>query len=201
MDEVLGWLKENVGGLFETFGLIKVYIACAVAGGTVLLGQAGLNLFGLGGDTDVDADVDADELDTGDGSVSFISVRTLASFATMFGLVGWLGTANEWGTWQTPLYALLAGSSTMLAVAYLMFTFRKLASSGNVRPIDAVGSTAQVYLRIPGQRSGQGKVTVTLQGRSQEFSAVTPGDAIPTGAACRLTGMTTEDTFEVEPLN
>jgi len=197
MDQVLDWLGTNLG----TWTLIKVYMACAAAGGTVLLGQAGLNLFGLGGDADIDADVDADALDTGDGSVSFISVRTLASFMTMFGLVGWLGTAEGWGSVKTPVFALLAGSSTMLIVAYLMFTFRKLASSGNVRPADAVGRTAKVYLKIPGNHSGQGKVTVALQGRSQEFSAVTAGAEIPTGATCKLVGMNTEDTFEVEPLN
>jgi hypothetical protein len=197
MDRLVDWLRENLGD----FALIKVYIACAAAGGTVLLGQAGLNLFGLGGDTDIDADVDADDLDTGDESVSFLSVRTLASFMTMFGLVGWLGTSENWGPWQTPLAALLAGSSTMLIVAYLMFAFRKLASSGNVRPIDAVGSVAQVYLKVPGKRAGQGKVTVTLQGRSLEFNAVTSGNELPTGTACRLIGMTTEDTFVVEPLN
>ena len=196
MDSVLDWLKDNLAD----FGLIKVYMACAIAGGGVLLGQAGLNLFGLGGDADVDADMDVDEMDAGDGSISFISIRTLASFLTMFGLVGWAGTADGWGPIKTPVVAFLAGASTMLVVAYLMFTFRKLVSAGNVRPKDAVGKTAKVYLKIPGEKSGRGKVTVELQGRSQEFSAVTAGPEIPTGADCRLIGMTTEDTFEVEAL-
>ena len=195
MDQVLDWLRGNL----SDWTLIKVYIACAAAGGTVLLGQAGLNLFGLGGDVDIDADVDVDDLDAGDGSVSFISVRTLASFMTIFGLVGWLGTAEEWGGVKTPLFALLAGSSTMLVVAYLMFAFRKLASSGTVEPRRAVGSIAKVYLKVPAKHSGRGKVTVTLQGRSQEFSAVTGGEEIPTGADCKLVGMTTDDTYEVEP--
>ena len=197
MEQLLDWLRGNL----SDWTLIKVYIACAIAGGTVLLGQAGLNLFGLGGDADVDADVDADDLDTGDGSVSFISIRTLSSFMTMFGLVGWLGTAEGWGGVRTPLFALLAGSSTMVIVAYLMFAFRRLASSGTIEPAGAVGSIARVYLKIPGNHTGRGKVTVSLQGRSQEFSAVTAGEEIPTGADCKLVGMTTEDTYEVEPTN
>ena len=102
---------------------------------------------------------------------------------------------------KTPLFAFLAGSSTMVIVAYLMFTFRKLASSGNIQPAAAVGKTARVYLKIPGNHEGRGKVTVVLQGRSQQFGAVTAGDPIPTGADCRLVGMTTDDTYEVEALH
>ncbi len=197
MDLVLDWLRDNIGDLT----LIKLYIGCATAGGTVVLGQAGLNMFGLGGDADTDADVDADDLDAGDGSMTFLSVRTLASFMTIFGLVGWIGTEQGWGSVATPVISLLAGSSTMFLVAYMMFSFRKLSSSGNVKPRDAIGVTAQVYLKVPAKRTGQGKVTVNLQGRSQEFNAVTDGEELPTGAACRLIGMTTEDTFEVESLN
>ena len=196
MDQILEWAR----GTLSDFTLVKVYIACAIAGGSVLVGQAGLNLFGLGGDADIDADMDVDELDAGDGSISFISVRTLASFLTMFGLVGWAGTADGWGPTRTPIIAFLAGSSSMLVVAYLMFTFRKLVSSGNVQPKSAVGRTAKVYLKIPANRSGRGKVTVELQGRSLEFGAVTDGPEIPTGSDCRLVGMSTNDTFEVEAL-
>lgn len=196
MNEALDWLRAHA----SEWTLMKVYVGCAIAGGTILVGQAGLNLFGLGGDVDVDADVDADALDAGDGTVTFISVRTLASFMTMFGLVGWLGTAQEWGEGRTALFAFLAGSSIMLLVAYLMFMFKRLASEGNLTPRDAIGKTARVYLRIPAAKSGTGKVTVELQGRSEQFSAVTAGEALPTGSDCRLVDMTTEDTFIVEPL-
>ena len=96
MDQVLEWARNNLGN----WALIKVYIACAVAGGSVLLGQAGLNLFGIGGDTDVDADVDADDLDTGDGTMGFISVRTLASFMTMLlrPFWGWRFSSRHWAS-------------------------------------------------------------------------------------------------------
>jgi hypothetical protein len=196
MNDALDWLRAHLG----EWALVKVYIACAIAGGTILLGQAGLNLFGMGGDVDIDADVDADALDAGDGTVSFLSVRTLASFMTMFGLVGWLGTAQGWGELRTPLFAFLAGSSIMLLVAYMMFMFQRLASEGNLSPRTAIGKTARVYLKIPAARSGKGKVTVVLQGRSEQFSAVTAGEELPTGSDCRLVDMTTEDTFQVEPL-
>jgi hypothetical protein len=177
-----------------------VYLGCAIAGGTILIGQAGLSLFGLGGDTDVDADVDADELDTGDGGLSLISIRTLSAFLTLFGLVGWMGTARGWGGIPTALAAFAAGSSVMVAVAIMMQFFYKMQSKGNLDPRTAVGKTASVYLKVPAQNAGKGKITVVLQGRSEEFSAVTSGDELPTGSDCRLVEMTTDDTFRVEAL-
>ena len=196
LEGALEWAKDHLG----TWTLVKAYIACAAAGGTVLLGQAGLNLFGLGGDVDVDADVDADALDAGDGSVQFLSVRTMASFLTLFGLVGWAGTAYGWGTVPTAAAALASGSSVMILVAYLLATFRKLQSQGNLDPRRAVGSSAQVYLRIPEKGAGQGKITVALQGRTAEFAAVSSGPELATGSTCRIVDMTTADTFVVEPL-
>lgn len=192
---------EWVSGHFSELGLLKIYIGVASAGGAVLIGQAGLNLFGLGGDTDIDADVDADELDAHDGASSFLSVRALASFLTLFGLVGWMGTAAGWGNGVTVLAAFAAGSSVMALVAYLLNVFRRLQSHGNVQPSGAVGATAKVYLRIPAKGAGKGKVTVVLQGRSMEFDAVSNGGELATGSDCRIVGMTTSDTYRVEPLS
>jgi len=194
-DTITGWLKGN----FSDFALSKLYITCAIAGGTVLLGQTGLNLFGIGGDTDVDPDVDVDDLDGGD-SLNFLSVRALAGFLTFFGLVGWVGTDAGWGQVGTVGAAFASGTSVMFLVAFLMRMFQRLASSGNVKPENAVGKTARVYLRVPAERSGKGKITVRVQDRSMEYEAVTRGPELPTGSECRIVEMITEGTFEVASL-
>jgi len=195
-DSITGWAKENL----SDFAMAKVYIACAIAGGTVLIGQTGLNLFGLGGDTDIDPDIDVDALDGGD-SLNFLSIRALAGFLTFFGLVGWTGTDAEWGSGATVGAAFASGASVMLLIAFLMRFFQRMASSGNVQPHQAVGKTAQVYLKVPAERSGKGKITVRVQDRSMEFDAVTKGPELPTGSECRVVEMITESTFEVAPLD
>ena len=68
-------------------------------------------------------------------------------------------------------------------------------------PQRAIGKVATVYLRVPGGRSGKGKITVSIQGRTVEFGAVTASDdEIPTGAECRVVAMTSSNTFEVAPV-
>ena len=195
-ESIVGWVRDNFGD----FVLVKVYIACAVAGGAVLIGQTGLNLFGLGDGADVDADMDVDDMDAGGDGLSFLSIRTLASFLTFFGLVGWGGTNSGWPTWVTILVAFAAGASVMIFVAWVLRFFHKMASTGNLDPKTAVGSTARVYLKIPGERSGKGKVTVQVQGRSLEFEAVTAGPELPTGAACKIVAMRDAATFDVQAL-
>lgn len=196
LDGVMEWFRS----FFADWGMTKVYVTCAATGGFVLLVQLGLNLFGLGdGDVDVD-DFDAADMDGGDGSFSMLSVRAIAGFVTFFGLVGWLGTASEWGGLPTVLAATASGTAVMFLVAWIMHMFKKLTSKGNLDPRQAVGTTARVYLRIPAAKSGQGKITVSIQGRSVEFSAVTEGDELPTGSECRVESMTTSDTFVVSAL-
>jgi hypothetical protein len=196
-DTIVGWASEHLVG----WGMAKVYLACAVAGGTVLIGQTGLNLFGLGdADSDVDPDMDVDDLDGGD-DLNFLSIRALAGFLTFFGLVGLGGESSGWHTGVHVTAAFLAGASVMVLVAIIMRIFRRMQSSGNVQPADAVGLNAKVYLKIPAERSGKGKITVSLQGRSVEFGATTAGEELPSGSECRILRMTTDDTFEVGPLD
>jgi hypothetical protein len=194
-DSIVGWAKEHL----SEWTMAKVYIACAIAGGTVLIGQTGLNLFGLGGDSDIDPDVDVDEIEGGD-SLNFLSIRALAGFLTFFGLVGWGGTASHWSGPVTVLAAFGAGASVMVFVAFIMRMFTRMHSQGNVDPRNAVGKTARVYLKIPAGGQGKGKITVSVQGRSMEYDAVTSGAEIPSGGACRIVAQTTEDTFEVTTL-
>ncbi|MFT5289339.1 MAG: hypothetical protein ACI8QS_000747 [Planctomycetota bacterium] len=191
-EAVRGWFGENL----SDFTTSKMYLACAIAGGTVILSQLGLNLFGLGGDGDVDPDVDVDDIDGGEG-MHFLSVRALSAFLIFFGLVGNAGVQEGWSTPVHTLTAFGAGSSVMVMVAFIMRFFIRMQSSGTIDAHGAVGMTAQVYLRIPAERSGKGKIQVMLQGRTAEFQAVTTGEAIPTGAACVIQKQVTSDTFEV----
>jgi len=166
----------------------------------VLVLQILLGAIGIGdGADDLDADA-ADFDDVDDGGLNVLSIRAITGFLTFFGLVGWAGTNSGWPVYLTAIAAFAAGLSVMLLVAWVMRMFRRLTTHGNLEPKAAIGQTATVYLRIPGQRSGKGKVTVSIQGRSVEYLAVTKGPEIATGQPCRLVGMETDDTFEVEPL-
>ena len=173
-------------------GSSPLYLGSAVLGGAILTLQSVLLLFGGG-----DADGEVDHGDASDG-FGFLSIRTVASFLTFFGLMGLYGVSSGWGTGATAGAATLAGLAMMLFVAWLFSLQRNLAQEGTVDPSLAVGLPAKVYLRVPGQRAGRGKVTVALQGRTVEFAAVTAGADLPTGSEVRIVRQIDESTFEIE---
>ena len=180
-----------------------VYLTCAVLGGSVLVLQTLAMLFGFGGLDDLDGldATDGFELEGSDGAFGFLSVRGLSAFLTFFGLAGWGGVSAGWPSWLTGLVALLSGFLIMALVGWIFSLQKHLYSEGNLKPERIVGQTGQVYLRIPPNASGKGKITVSIQDRSEQFEASTPTDydkELPTGCEVRITRMIAPGSFEVE---
>ena len=176
-----------------------VYMFSAVIGGAVLLLQMIMLVFGADADAGMDADAEI-ELDADDGALGLLSIRTIASFLAFFGLTGWYGVTANWSPAFAGFAAFAAGTSMMFLVAWLMSQLRKLYSQGNLDPNNAVGKFATVYLKIPAERAGFGKITVSIQGRSVQFSAQTTGPELPTGSQVRVVRRTTDNSFDVSAI-
>jgi hypothetical protein len=185
-----------------------IYLIAAAVGCTVLAVQVVLQLIGLGGDEvgdfdhagDVDHAGDLAHADAGESNIFFgvLSFKTLTAFVAFFGLAGL--ASQEMGINNAALtvfISMIAGLCAGAVVVVLMRLLVGLQSSGTVRLDDAVGLTAKVYLRVPGNMKGQGKITVQLGGRDLELSAVTPGEEIPTGAVVEVTRKLEGETFEI----
>ena len=178
--------------------MMTFFIACAAAGGTVMVLQLILTLVGLAGDHDVgDHHLAGDYADHG-SSVFFgiLSFRSVVAAVTFFGLGGMVATSSGLPVYAAVLVGCGIGSAAMVLVAWLMRLLHTLGEAGNVRIDSAVGEMATVYLSIPGKRKGAGKVTVRLQNRTMEYQAVTAGDkTLPTGARVVVVGIVGSDTL------
>lgn len=197
---ITDWLPED-------WTLHTTYLACALSAGTILVLQVVLSMFGLFDDgIDVDGGDGVDGLDGADGGdadggigLPVLSVRALTSALTVFGLVGVIGTNAGWGAVPTVLIASLSALTILVLVAWLMQLQAKLTQSGTMDARLAVGSVGRVYLRIPPEAQGRGKVTVEVSGRTAEYDAFTEGDAIATGARVRIVRLAAPGYFEVKP--
>jgi hypothetical protein len=68
-----------------------------------------------------------------------------------------------------------------------------------VRGEGRLGAPRSVYRAGGGGGGGVGKVTLTLQGRTVEYEAVTAGARIPTGAPVVVVDVVAPGTLEVTP--
>jgi hypothetical protein len=155
----------------------------------------------IGGDTHLDAAHDHDVHEHGSSwFFSVLSVRSVVAALAFFGLAGLAMDAGGAPIYITIVIACGAGAVAMVIVAWLMRLMYSLNAEGNVHIELAVGLPASVYLRVPGKRSGTGKVTVKVQDRTMEYLAMTDGGALPTGVPVMVVGVIGPDTLEVAPI-
>jgi hypothetical protein len=66
-----------------------------------------------------------------------------------------------------------------------------------VRINHAIGRTGTVYLRVPANKTGPGKVTLNLQKRTVELEAFTAASELPTGTPVRVVAVLGPSSVEV----
>ena len=88
----------------------------------------------------------------------------------------------------------------MFLVHGVMRLFFKLAEDGTVRVGRAIGREAKVYIPIPGNNAGAGKVQLKLQHRLVEYAAVTQSaQGLKTGARVLVVAIRGGNTLVVRP--
>lgn len=187
------------------FGM-RMYWGIAVFSSTIFLVQMIMTFIGIGdadgaldGDFDLDANAHGDTLDVG-GTLQLFSVRNIVNF--LLG-AGWGGVCLA-SSISSPVWlavaSLLTGVAFVVVFALVYRQMRRLEHDGTFDIQDCVGQVADVYLRIPHNCTGQGKIQYSFQGSVQELPAVTKGEAIPSGAKVRVLGIIDNHTILVEKL-
>lgn len=189
--------------------MLNVFIFCSFVGGTVLVIQTLLSVIGFGdfGDADVDVDTgdvgDVDDNSVGHGHSSGFHVFKLISFRTMvagiafFGLAGWGTHVSTGSSLLAIIVAMLAAVVAILIVYFLYRSMDSLRYQGNVSNEKLVGATGSVYVRIPAQGKGVGKVLVTQQSRTMEYEALSVGKELSTGTQITVIKVVSPTVVEV----
>ena len=153
-------------------------------------------------DTDFDTGFDSETADaTVDGGTNLYTFRNLVNFCLGF---GWSAILLQERIQSVPWLIIVSVLVGVALVALVMYLFKWLSSmqqSGNINLFKAaVGCNGSVYLTIPGQRAGEGKVQISINNSVREYGAVTDGDTLRTGTQIRVVEVLSSDTVLVEPL-
>jgi hypothetical protein len=174
--------------------MLDIFLLSLVLGGLALVAQIVLGMFA---GTDIESVGDPGGADD---ALDMLSVRSISAGAALFGATGvWL-SSRALPVPITVGAAAVAGVLGMVGTAYLTRQIMRLESDGSLRLENAVGQAGTVYLPVPPQRQGLGRVQFMLQGRTVELRAVADeAVAIPTGTAVIVVGVLDDDTVEVMP--
>lgn len=174
----------------------------AVFSSLVFVGQMIMTFAGMDSDINADLDVctDGDPTGSTDGPFQLFTFRNFINF-----LLGFSWTALAFRGPITNVYTLLALAVGVgiLLVAAVMFIFKwmsQMEQSGNIDVKNAAGCIGEVYLPIPGQKQGEGKVQITISGAIREYDAITEGETLRTGTPIRVVKVLNERLLQVTNL-
>ena len=202
---------------------MKVLWAVTLSASLVFVIQTVMTFLGAAGDTDFDINTDMDTAgpsDIGDGSVdvgadvetgesghlgtgmNLLTFRNFINFLIGFGWTAILLKDSIPATGLRMLIAILVGI-VLVAVVMLLFKWlTDMQQSGNINVFkSAVDCEGTVYLTIPGERAGEGKVQITINNSVREYAAVTDGPTLKTGQRIRVVEVVSANTLLVEEIN
>jgi membrane protein implicated in regulation of membrane protease activity len=127
-----------------------------------------------------------------------LSFRTIVAAAAFFGVAGETALSAGYSPGIAMAIAVLVGVAAMYGMYWLLRGISQLTSSGNERIGAAIGRQATVYVPIPAEEKGMGKVHVTLQNRTVELQAMCDETApLRTGETVEIVGVKNSDTVNV----
>ena len=188
--------------------IMKVMWGITLAASLIFVIQTIMTFLGAdtGGDFDMDAggmdaDFDASGADAGSG-MNLYTFRNLVNFLLGFGWSVILLQDSISSMTLLLIVSVLIGLALVAIVMYLFKWLSGMQQSGNIDVYKtAVGCQGQVYLTIPGERSGEGKVQITINNAVREYTALTDSDTLKTGTPIKVIEVLSPSTLLVEELN
>lgn len=158
---------------------------------------------------DIDTDIDFDGADTdvpdaieGGSGMNLLTFRNLVNFCLGFGWTAILLQESVPSVGVRLFLAVLVGIGLVALVMYLFKWLSGMQQNGTINVYkSAVGCQGKVYLTIPGGRSGEGKVQITISGAVREYAAITDSETLKTGTPIRVVEVINDSTLLVEELN
>ena len=173
---------------------IQGVLILAVIATVIMIIQIIMIIIGVGLDNDLDIDADIPDSDIGDVdivNVFGLKLLTIRNIIAFFAIGGWTCVALYSATSSYPwaiIVGIIAGFVTMVLFSLGMRAMMRLQNDGTKDIKNAIGKTASVYLTIPGNKNGTGKINVVIQETLIECDAMTSDEnAILTGEQVIIT--------------
>jgi membrane protein implicated in regulation of membrane protease activity len=183
---------------------MKILWCIAIASSLIFIIETVLTFIGADVEMDMDTDFDiADGGFEGDPSMNLYTFRNLVNFLLGMSWTAILLNEQMKSKALLMLVAFAVGAAIVFAVMMMFKGLSKMQQSGNINVFEsAVGCSGKVYLTVPGERKGQGKVQININNSVREYDALTDSeDDLKTGTSIKVTEVLDASTLLVEEIN
>ena len=183
---------------------MKILWCIAIASSLIFIIETVLTFIGADVEMDMDTDFDiADGGFEGDPSMNLYTFRNLVNFLLGMSWTAILLNEQMKSKALLMLIAFAVGAAIVFAVMMMFKGLSKMQQSGNINVFEsAVGCSGKVYLTVPGERKGQGKVQININNSVREYDALTDSEEdLKTGTSIKVTEVLDASTLLVEEIN
>jgi hypothetical protein len=186
-------ILENLDILLKTFWFV------AIPASLIFIIQTIMTFIGTDSSDGLQADFDGDMNGT-DAPFQLFSLRNLINFLLGF---SWTGISFYTTISNKPLLIVLSVVVGVLFV-YLFFIIirqvQKLAEDNSFKITNTLHKSAEVYLTIPENKKGKGKIMISVNGSFHELEAMTENDKIQSGALVKIVRIENDNILIVETI-
>ncbi|SNR80584.1 NfeD family protein [Flavobacterium sp. ov086] len=186
-------LLNNLPYLLTSFWYI------AIPTTLIFIIQAIITFTGLDLIDNIESDFDAD-LNSGSSDFQLFSLRNLINFLLGF---SWTGISFYKTINNQPLLIILSLIMGVLFVLLFFFIIKqvqKLAEDNSFKITNTLHKTAEVYLTIPENKKGKGKIMISVNGAFHELEAMTENNQITSGSVVKVIKIENNNILIVETI-
>lgn len=179
--------------------LLKTFWYVAIPTSLIFIIQTIMTFVGADATDGNTADFDGD-FSGGDAPFQLFSLRNLINFLLGF---SWTGI-SFYSTISNKMLLIIL--SVLVGVLFIYFFFiiirqvQKLAEDNSFKITNTLNKTAEVYLTIPENKKGKGKIMISVKGAFHELEAMTEKERIPSGAAVKVVRIESDNILIVETI-
>ena len=182
--------------------VMKILWGVTLSASVIFVIQSILTFVGADADfnTDFDADVSSIDGTDGDSGMGLLTFRNFVNFFLGFGWTAILLRDQIESNAVLMIVSVVIGVGLVAVVMLLFKWISGMQQSGNIDiHRSAEGCAGKVYLSIPANRRGKGKVQITINNSVREYEAVTDSDeTLKTGDDITVIEAVSDDTVLVE---
>lgn len=165
--------------------LLKTFWFVAILSSLIFIVQTIMTFIGADASDGIDADFDSN-LDGTDAPFQLFSLRNLINFLLGF---SWTGI-SFYNSIHNKIVLIVLSLLIGILFLYLFFLIikqiQKLAEDNSFKISSTLNKTADVYLTIPENMKGKGKIMISVNGAFHELEAMTENDKILSGSVVKI---------------